>query len=156
VREREKKDSWKKSMALYHEHDDEDEFFGNDDDDEDDGNTNILNLADRESRSKEEELKKIAYVEAYDDNKETRLQEGFEAGYRETYKAAMRIGELLGSSMAGTTFSTDANHTSIESKDASTDIARRIRQFLTKFQETTTVNDASRQELEQLFRELQE
>ena len=141
-------------MALYNEHDDGDEFFGNDGDDDD--NSNYLDLADRESRAKEEELKKIAYVEGYDDNKETRLQEGFEAGYKETFEAAMRIGNFLGSSVARTKFSTDANYTSIESKDASIDIARRIRQFLKTFEETTTENEEAQQDLEQLFRELQQ
>lgn len=145
-----------KAMALYNEHDDEDEFFGNDKDD-DDENSDILDLADRESRAKEEELKKIAYVEGYDDNKETRLQEGFEAGYKETFEAAMRIGEFLGKSRARTKFSADADHTSIESKDASINIALRIRQFLKTFEETATrESDEARQELEQLFRELQE
>jgi hypothetical protein len=140
------------TMALYNLHDDEDEFFGNDDEGAD---INRLDLGDRESRAKEEELKKIAYVEAYDVHKETRLQEGFEAGYKDTFKAAMRIGDLLGSTMAQTKFSTDANHTSVDFMDASTAIARRIRHFLTS-EETTTESDEARQELEQLFRELQE
>mmetsp|Transcript_3257 Transcript_3257/g.5932 ORF Transcript_3257/g.5932 Transcript_3257/m.5932 type:complete len:193 (-) Transcript_3257:541-1119(-) len=53
-------------------------------------------LAMRDAKATEEQMRNIGYLEAYEDSKELRLQAGFEAGYRETVEAAMRIGQRLG------------------------------------------------------------
>jgi hypothetical protein len=49
-----------------------------------------------ESAAIEQRFHTIGYHEAYDQSNEVRLQEGFENGYRDTYDASCRIGELLG------------------------------------------------------------
>ena len=72
---------------------DDDEFFG-DQDGEDNGS--FGGLSEYELKAKEEEIKKLAYLQSYDEKKELRLQEGFEAGYQETFDSAFRIGKLLG------------------------------------------------------------
>ena len=99
-------------MALCNAHgdiDDDDEFFGNQDDSDveyDGGDTTndkdfaSSGLALHESRAREERMKTIGYLDAYDANKDTLLQEGFEKGYRESIESAMRIGESLGKASA--------------------------------------------------------
>ena len=73
---------------------DDDEFFG-DQDDTDDGDFGGR-LVIQEDLARQQELKTIGYLESYDEAKETRLQEGFQAGYQETFDLAVRIGALLG------------------------------------------------------------
>mmetsp|Transcript_2844 Transcript_2844/g.5131 ORF Transcript_2844/g.5131 Transcript_2844/m.5131 type:complete len:164 (-) Transcript_2844:55-546(-) len=87
-------------MALLRNKNDEeeDDFFGSQE--EEDGHTVYQNefgtMAEREFLAKENELKKIGFLDAYDENKEVRLQEGFEAGVIETFDSAVRIGKILG------------------------------------------------------------
>eukprot|EP00978_Attheya_sp_CCMP212_P023082 scaffold69929_cov41-Attheya_sp.AAC.2 len=57
---------------------------------------NATGLAMRDAKATEEQMRNVGYLEAYEDSKEIRLQAGFEAGYRETVEAAMRIGQRLG------------------------------------------------------------
>eukprot|EP00978_Attheya_sp_CCMP212_P042199 scaffold253044_cov41-Attheya_sp.AAC.1 len=57
---------------------------------------NTTGLAMRDAKATEEQMRNVGYLEAYEDSKEIRLQAGFEAGYRETVEAAMRIGQRLG------------------------------------------------------------
>ena len=53
-------------------------------------------LAGHETRANEAAFRKMGYLEAYDATKEERLQEGFEAGYRETVDVATSVGLRLG------------------------------------------------------------
>lgn len=89
----------------------DDDFFGNQSDD-DNGPFLSLNcteanpqqassqtvngLAHHESRAIQESFRNIGYHEAYDESKEVKLQEGFEAGYREVIDVSVRIGKILG------------------------------------------------------------
>eukprot|EP00977_Amphora_coffeiformis_P028287 scaffold34921_cov162-Amphora_coffeaeformis.AAC.21 len=84
---------------------DEDEFFGEGDFSAPVGALHSLNddsidtfggLASAESRALAERFKKIGFHEGYDAAKETKLQEGFEAGYKETFALSKEIGTLLG------------------------------------------------------------
>ena len=99
------------TMALYSSKkdgrtDDDDEFFGNQDESDgehdDAGETTFASsgLALHESRAREERLKTVGYLDAYDSNKEILLQEGFEQGYRESFECAVRIGRCLGEASA--------------------------------------------------------
>mmetsp|Transcript_2221 Transcript_2221/g.3380 ORF Transcript_2221/g.3380 Transcript_2221/m.3380 type:complete len:149 (-) Transcript_2221:20-466(-) len=77
----------------------EDDFFGNQSDDEDSACKVPLahgSLLKHESQAQEENYRNIGYHEAYDENKEIKLQEGFEAGYRDTMEDARKLGALLG------------------------------------------------------------
>lgn len=75
------------------EEDSEDDFFGNQEDDDD---NEFGALGQQEDLAKQAELKKIGFLESYDTTKESRLQEGFEVGYREIYDLAVLAGETLG------------------------------------------------------------
>jgi hypothetical protein len=74
----------------------DDEFFGNDDDEVDSHRGNSDAMAKYDTRARETQFKNVGYLEAYEASKETRLQEGFETGYREVYDNSIRVGELLG------------------------------------------------------------
>ncbi|KAL3928685.1 MAG: hypothetical protein SGARI_004961, partial [Bacillariaceae sp.] len=56
----------------------------------------VGSMTQRETQAKQEELKKVAFLDAYDEFKESKLQEGFEAGMIETFDIATRIGKMLG------------------------------------------------------------
>jgi len=62
-------------------------------------------LAGHETRANEAAFRNMGYLEAYDATKEERLQEGFEAGYREAVDVAtsigLRLGRLVGRTAAG-------------------------------------------------------
>ena len=53
-------------------------------------------LAGHETRANEAAFRNMGYLEAYDATKEERLQEGFEAGYREAVDVATSVGLRLG------------------------------------------------------------
>lgn len=53
-------------------------------------------LAAAESRALEERFRNLGFHEGYDAAKEERLQEGFEAGYMETFALSKEIGALVG------------------------------------------------------------
>jgi hypothetical protein len=91
--------------------DEDDEFFGAQDDEDvedlEDGfmTDAILSstrrnefgvMAQRETLAKKDELKKVAFLDAYDEYKESKLQQGFEAGVLETFDVSTRIGKILG------------------------------------------------------------
>ena len=66
---------------------DDDEFFGSQDD---------CNMALHEVNAKNNEIKNIGFLNAYDEFKESRLQEGFEKGYLESFEIGKMIGEMIG------------------------------------------------------------
>lgn len=75
--------------------DDDDDFFGSQNDETD----AYGDLGTYELKSKQNEIEKISYLQAYDDHAESRLQDGFEAGYRESFATAYRIGQTMGKQM---------------------------------------------------------
>ena len=85
----------------------DDEFFG--DQSSDEGfQSNQSQLANHEYRSRESSVKTLSYLDGYDETKEEKLQKGFGDGYRESFPAAFRIGEKLGSMFAGVALSESA------------------------------------------------
>ena len=67
--------------------DDDDDFFGSQDD---------CNMALHELNAKNNEIKNIGFLNAYDEFKESRLQEGFQKGYLESFEIGKMIGEMIG------------------------------------------------------------
>ena len=113
-------------MALYCADDQDDEFFGDQNsNDETDG------LTDRDNKAKEEELKSIGYLDAYDVSKDVRLQEGFEYGYEETFEISTRIGTLLGEAVAHAKV---AESVSIEQKEIAFRISKQVCECLKRLQ----------------------
>ena len=116
----------------YDDDDDDDDFFGNQDDDGDE----YGNLAKHEMISKQDELEKVAFLQAYDDHAESRLQEGFEAGYQESFATAYRIGQMLGKHMTMERFKLMKESQSEISPSVSvTDASCMIYQLSKEFQE---------------------
>ena len=75
----------------------DDEFFGAQDDaDIQEIATFNGSMTQRNAHAKQEELRKVAFLDAYDQYKESKLQEGFESGMTETFDVASRIGKMLG------------------------------------------------------------
>jgi hypothetical protein len=105
--------------------DDDDDFFGSQQDDTDDFGA----LAQHETLAKERDLAAIGYFESYDENKDERLQDGFEAGYRQTFDVSTRIGEIFGQMIAHAEF--EDNDKALEQ---SSRISQRLHDFLTAFQ----------------------
>src|SRR3569832_1485753 len=76
----------------------EDEFFGDEEYTYADHHDDILHsgLHRAEETAEQQRYRILGYHEAYDQTKEDRLQDGFEAGYRDTYDVSCSIGELVG------------------------------------------------------------
>ena len=55
------------------------------------------NVANHDYRSREASVKKLSYLDGYDETKEEKLQDGFSHGYRQSFNDAFRIGRRLGS-----------------------------------------------------------
>lgn len=140
-------------MADHIEDDDDDEFFGNQEEDDDEF---YGGLSKHELQSKDEEMKNIAYFQSYDQTSETKIQEGFEAGYQETFDSAFRIGLLLGE--LATSEKLKQDNTTDATQSSSLEASRQIRTFVTSFQERAnnkTIDDA-KSELENFEKELPE
>lgn len=140
----------------------EDEFFGNQDEEIKDCVQPDVNatssgvssdvftdgLARHEARAVENRYRNIGYHESYDTYKETRLQEGFEVGYKQMFDSAMRIGQMLGEVATPVAFASSKlskNSTSDEDDaESETHLAQRqktaetvaavIRKFIDTFQ----------------------
>jgi hypothetical protein len=144
-------------MALNEEddNDDGDEFFGDQDGDDDFGGL----LGEREHLARQNELKTVGYVESYDETKETRLQEGFQMGYRETFDVALRIGQLLGqATFRARLEQTQSNSSEDDATSSSQTAAKQVRDFLTKSEQPRNKEEALRDaktELEDLEKDLQ-
>jgi hypothetical protein len=82
----------------------DDDFFGTAQDDHDDeryrecvdGHELHSGLARADAAALAERFRNVGFHETYEEYQEVRLQEGFEAGYRETFDVSVRIGEILG------------------------------------------------------------
>ena len=140
---------------------DDDEFFG-DQDGEDNGS--FGGLSEYELKAKEEEIKKLAYLQAYDEKKELRLQEGFEGRYQETFDSAFRIGKLLGQLTGSERILQEQEQRPVvdgiedESVSSSMKATRKVRTFITSFQDRVNKKDIedATAELEILEQELTE
>jgi hypothetical protein len=134
-----------------------------DDDDDDDGPNTIRiknefgTMGNYEFNAYRNELKNSGYVDAYDEYKDSMLQDGFEIGFQDTYEVSIQLGELLGEittiqkllSLQSTTVATSSNipssisqqQTQIPSSSQSTTILARevtsiVRDYFTnKFQQ---------------------
>lgn len=122
-------------------HDEDDEFFG-----EDEGSD--CGLAEHEAHALDAHYQNVGYLEAYEHCKESRLQDGFEAGYRDTYEISFRLGQLLGQLTAKVTLIStmmkpaNAPH-GVEKDEAALkakNISRRYRDVMDKINK---LNDAS-------------
>jgi len=91
-------------MALWKRGETDDEFFGKFDCESDsaekerldDGHREYNGLMEAEEQAAKERFRTLGYHEAYDKNKDVRLQEGFEFGYEKAYEVSIRIGKMLG------------------------------------------------------------
>lgn len=108
-----------------------DEFFGDQDEDGDFGK-----LGRHEDHARNEQLKTIGYLESFDETKDSLLQPGFEAGYRETYEVSKSLGKNLGRMIAEHQLlvGIDAIHTTPSDSIQSAAVSRRIHEFLSQFQ----------------------
>lgn len=151
-------------MASHH---DDDEFFGDQEDLDDDDYGGLL--GEREHLARQNELHNVGYLESYEEHKETRLQEGFQTGYKESFEASLRIGKLLGQTTApaqlllqsppsSTTASSDAN-TFTSSQNAGKRVYDFLRTLDENKEQTTEGGNPCRDaqtELEDLEKELQQ
>ena len=108
----------------------DDEFFGSQDDDGD----GFGALGERETVARQQELQTLGYVEAYDETKDSLLQQGFEAGYRETHNAALRLGNLLGRIAAEEHLLGSQSDGDKAEKKQAEEASRQVYEFLTTFQ----------------------
>jgi hypothetical protein len=77
----------------------DDEFFGDLHDQDCKSLAQINDTGDlekAESSAVERQFHTLGFHEAYEETKDSLLQQGFEDGYRKNFEAAMRIGQLLG------------------------------------------------------------
>lgn len=94
-------------------------------------------MAAKDSAAIEEQHRAIGYHETYDKSQESRLQEGFTAGYTDTFDLATRIGSCLGLAAGQAILATKTNNTSRDTeavtrrKKAYLEKAARIRDVLT-------------------------
>mmetsp|Transcript_17088 Transcript_17088/g.41576 ORF Transcript_17088/g.41576 Transcript_17088/m.41576 type:complete len:150 (+) Transcript_17088:26-475(+) len=137
--------------------DDDDDFFGSQDNDDGD---EYGNLGKYEVKSKQDEIEKVAFLQAYDDHAESRLQEGFEAGYQESFATAYRIGQMMGKHMTLERFklmkeSQPENSPAVVSV---TDASCMVYQFSKEFQERANDKqiDNAKAELEKFEKDLEE
>jgi hypothetical protein len=146
-------------MAFNEEDDSDngDEFFGDQEGDDDDfGGL----LGERERLARQNELKTVGYMESYDESKETRLQEGFQTGYRETFDVALRIGKLLGQATARAQLEQTQSSSSVDDDATSSQTAaKHVRDFLTKSEQEQRNKEEdlpeAKTELEDLEKDLQ-
>lgn len=68
-----------------------DEFFGEDEEGE-----GADSLAKMDARAQDARFHNLGFHEAFEQAKETRLQEGFEAGYKQAFERAQKLGKQLG------------------------------------------------------------
>jgi hypothetical protein len=147
-------------QAMKSNDNDDDDFFGNDDDDDDD-------MAQRDIRAMQTRLQNIAYLDALEATKEIRLQEGFEAGYKDVYEVAGRLGEQLGRLVAKAKITeslrmsmtvTSSDTTSTTSTGLQTaqvqDVTRRYRVVLSRINRGVA-NDEAKKVLLDLEQEIQ-
>lgn len=120
--------------AIEDDDDENDEFFGNQSDNDNDSAPFVSeqqygNLANHEHRSKADHFFKIGYLEAYDESKDTMLQDGFEAGYRQAFSDSKTIGMILGNAIASDKLNTDKEQ-----------VAYLVRNFLETEQQKDSAN----------------
>lgn len=125
----------------------DDEFFGDLHDTAviitEERNTSLDCLQVAESTAIERQFRNLGFHEAFEEYKDSLLQEGFEAGYRETFEAAVRLGHLLGKVTAKAKL---PSHPSTTPDETYLQAARLTRQVITQ---TDGLTNASLQDLEE-------
>jgi len=111
-------------------------------------------LAEREMRFTQEQFRNMGYLEAYDETKEERLQEGFEAGYKDFFEAAMIMGEALGE--ATSPLWQDDLLTLSEDDDNVKRVVQSVRSFLTQVDKEEEDSEAMQESIDKLTEQLQE
>jgi flagellar biosynthesis/type III secretory pathway protein FliH len=159
-------------MAQWTVQDDNDEFFGLAHDDNDEHHDNLLGdakeeslhllttdgLAKHENRATEERYRNMGYLEAFEASKEARLQDGFEAGYRDAFELAMRIGDRFGKAAAQSRLLRDP--VDAKSRVAAATVIERmaqsIRSVLERIELSEEKGEAEVHELEKVESQLQD
>jgi flagellar biosynthesis/type III secretory pathway protein FliH len=121
----------------------DDEFFGND-------STETDFMATQESKAAERNLQNTAYLDAFDEHKEDRLQEGFESGYREVHELARQLGEQLGRMVARGKIVQDQDGAQLQSQIAT----GRFRLVLSEINKGTVPNEMAKKKLLELKEEM--
>jgi hypothetical protein len=134
-------------MANWKSLEEEDDFFGTAEESDprrcEDGYELHSGLAVAESAATAQRFRTIGYHEAYEESKDIKLQEGFEAGYNSNFDVAMRIGELLGD----VTMQARLNESS-DTKNTSLKALRLAQDYLTEKEEKEGENDLNKLEEE--------
>mmetsp|Transcript_2587 Transcript_2587/g.5626 ORF Transcript_2587/g.5626 Transcript_2587/m.5626 type:complete len:183 (-) Transcript_2587:95-643(-) len=154
----------------YDDDDDDDEFFGSQDDFEPDNSLPIRdfgNMSGHEIGAKHNELKNIGFLDAYDEFKDSRLQEGFEGGFMDAFEAGKIIGKIIGEAttmdkvyekqlQVSDTKSLDANHHPSRKSGVKPNVEELVHDyFTTKFQKDLDSNNG-KQGLENLISQTEE
>jgi flagellar biosynthesis/type III secretory pathway protein FliH len=87
-----------------------------------------------EDKAQQDANRNIGFLEAYDESKELKLQEGFEAGYSSVFEDGVKLGEYLAEASLG----------------GNLDAVKRIRLFLEEWEKMKNRQDA----LKKLIRDL--
>ena len=106
----------------------DDDFFGDDED----------ALPDLDARAHEQQYRNIGYLEAFDETKEQKLQQGFDDGYRNTFYESVKLGELLAEAAL----------------QGDTSTVKRIKQFLENMVRREQRPSVTQEELRQLHDEI--
>jgi hypothetical protein len=106
----------------------DDDFFGDDED----------ALPDLDARAHEQQYRNIGYLEAFDESKEQKLQQGFDDGYRSTLYESVKLGELLAEAAL----------------QGDTSTVKRIKQFLENMVRREQRPSVTQEELRQLHDEI--
>ena len=99
--------------------DSDDEFFGAQDE-EDDGCADFGDMAKHEIQARHHQLRTSGYLDAFDESKEELLQEGFEAGFLETFELGKKLGLILGK------VATQSKLAPNESKETASQVANQL------------------------------
>ncbi len=87
---------------------DDDEFFGAQDDEENENG--FGDMGKHEENARHHRLKTASFLDAFDESKEELLQEGFEAGFLESFSSAKLLGQLLGMAATRSKLGSERNH----------------------------------------------
>ena len=155
-------DNHSSNMALWKSQE-EDEFFGSPDEEPsytrrrcEDGHELDSGLLVAESSATAQRFRNIGFHETYDQSKELKLQEGFEAGYRDSFELSTKIGELLGKAAMEAKLSEKLQNTNVAARQVSERVHMRAAQIIHERVRTivSEENDNGIEDLKQLERDL--
>lgn len=140
----------------------DDEFFGSQEDFQTDSTLPIScvqrnefgDMGEHEIYAKHNELKNVGFLDAYDEFKESRLQEGFEFGFLESFEAGKIIGKMIGE--VATLEKMDDRQSHNESTIPHNNLGIRVTEivnefFTTEFQNGSADSSNGKQDLENLI-----